>query len=373
MEVKAELHRLTYKLRVPNVSRLIWEPVILQLRIDNLPELILEPNATEDIYTQTEADVYSNRRKSESIFYEYHFIQKFEYAIARRITDVILCRYVEPSKKTKFDTSDKFATTNIATHKYFCKDTPTIYSEVSADKSEIVSASTNTTWGGLLGYTTSPWECPIAHPSRWCRHLIFPEILRIVHQYVAQKIIPRSLGLCELGTEPYQRLVMGCILPHIESVKSDFRYLLFPIIHKISPWQCTTNIQYTTTKEIYIPRRSHLNYIPINNQLELQFAQLLDQHPKVHSYAKNEGQLLRISYPNQLETGIFEPTFLVRMKDTSTTIIWDIKEQENEQNISMYNEANTWCQALNNWGMAGQWKFFVSYNLNSIVSQLGQI
>ncbi len=138
---------------------------------------------------------------------------------------------------------------------------------------------------------------------------------------------------------------------------------MMPIVRRFDPVGSTDDVRFLTRKVVMEPRplKSPLNHVVLDglrgNSWEEGLARLLERHPKVHSYAKNERLSFTIPYVHQGTTHDYIPDFLVRLRtddgDVDRTLIIEVSGTLKSR-IAATAKATTardqWCAAVNNQG-----------------------
>ena len=144
-----------------------------------------------------------------------------------------------------------------------------------------------------------------------------------------------------------------------------------PIIAIPSHYQrlgSSTSINFVTTKvHSFEPShdnpRCHINHIIGDSMWEIQFAQLLDTHPRIIRYIKNQGMGFQVPYAKGSEAHAYVPDFIALIDDghgadDPLQIVIEIKGERDENDI---NKANTmhqyWVPGVNNNRTFGRWAF----------------
>lgn len=70
---------------------------------------------------------------------------------------------------------------------------------------------------------------------------------------------------------------------------------------------------------------------------------------------------------------VFEPDFLVRIQGTNTMVIWEIKGEENDQDLAKYEATQRWIKAVNNGANAGVWKLVVTRDPRQLVEDIDKM
>ena len=113
---------------------------------------------------------------------------------------------------------------------------------------------------------------------------------------------------------------------------------------QMKPW--TTR----TPKELLLhdPQRCHLNLGVFQSNLEKQIAQILDEHPKVAAWVKNDQQHIgfTIRYVHKGSIKTYVPDFIVKLVD-GTHLIIEAKGQKEDTADSKQNYLNRWIKAVN--------------------------
>src|SRR5207249_4561346 len=111
------------------------------------------------------------------------------------------------------------------------------------------------------------------------RHQVFPEVLRIVTQYVDQKVrFAQGVDRRELALEKYvqklrQRVREG-ILPAAASRDAP----LVPIVNSFQPSVSTANVNYRTARPVVSLTKSHLNLAPVYSDWEEEAIEIFEFH-----------------------------------------------------------------------------------------------
>lgn len=127
---------------------------------------------------------------------------------------------------------------------------------------------------------------------------------------------------------------------------------LLPVLNRSKPTTSTAEIDFKTIRQTAMTSRSHLNQVVLDTATwEKSVAFHLEQ-------AKMDNGSLAIPYELYGVSHWYEPDFLVRLVD-GTTVVFEIKGLEDEQDRAKHEAAKRWCAAMTNWGQMGQWVFHV--------------
>jgi len=199
------------------------------------------------------------------------------------------------------------------------------------------------------------------------RHVLFPQVLRIVRRYVQEKVDFRGVDPCELGLERYVRRVKERLLAAILPDEQQGEAPLLPVLNRNHPIDTTTRVDRTTKRSVHSTRRSHLNAVELDSTWEQSVAFYLEQRVDlVRYYAKNDGGFMSIPYEYEGVKHSYEPDYLVKLT-SSVTLLLEVKGEEDDQDRAKYQAARRWVTAVNNWGRLGTWEFRVCRDPQRVV------
>jgi len=190
------------------------------------------------------------------------------------------------------------------------------------------------------------------------RHQLFPQVLRIVHQYVQRKVQFNGAHPCELGLDIYVTRIVERLLAAIEPAEEHGEPPLLPLLNQYKPIGTTADVNFLTRRQVCATGRSHINAVVQDTiTWESSAAFYLEQATdSVLFYARNDKLGLVIPYEYQGINHSYEPDFLVRLIDGRTALL-EIKGYEDDQTQAKHQAAQRWVTAVNNWGKLGQWIF----------------
>jgi type III restriction enzyme len=200
------------------------------------------------------------------------------------------------------------------------------------------------------------------------RHQLFPQVYRIVDQYVEARIDTRGQDLREIGLLKYFNQIVERLRDRIEPDTAVGETPLVPILNRHKPIGTTAEVDFTTTRACRATTRSHIDQVVLDTETwESSAAFWLEACPFVYSYARNDNLGLVIPYQHEGVDHQYTPDFLVRYKDTADwtqeskqfTVVLEIKGYLSPQDEAKHSAARKWVSAVNNWGELGQWAFHV--------------
>jgi type III restriction enzyme len=196
-----------------------------------------------------------------------------------------------------------------------------------------------------------------AKSSLRSRHQLFPQVYRLVDDYVERKIDFHACHPCELGLATYVDRVKERLLAAIEPDEDQGEAPLLPILNRYKPIGSTAEVNFKTTRPCYPTTRSHINQVVADTKTWEQSAAFRLEQAKV-VYARNDHLEFVIPYEYLGVSHAYTPDFLVRILP-DLTLVLEIKGYEEDQDRAKHQAAKRWVSAVNNWGQLGRWAFHV--------------
>ena len=189
------------------------------------------------------------------------------------------------------------------------------------------------------------------------RHQLFPQVYRLVNEYVSRKVDFRGCHHCELGLETYVKRIVERLITAIEPDDEKGEPPLLPILNRYKPIGSTSGVNFKTIKACWPTVRSHINQVVADTASWEQSAAFRLERAKL-VYAKNDHMEFTIPYEYFGVNHAYVPDFLVRL-EAGRTLVLEIKGYEDDQDLAKHQAAKRWVSAVNNWGQLGKWIFHV--------------
>lgn len=192
------------------------------------------------------------------------------------------------------------------------------------------------------------------------RHQLFPQVYRVVDQYVRTKVRPRGCDMRELGLETYSRRTIERLLDAIEPDEGAGEPPLLPILNRYQRTGSTARVDFKTTRPCVQTQRSHIDQVVADTGSWEQAAvfQLEAATEVVACYARNDHLELTIPYEYLGVPHSYVPDFLVRLTN-GVNLLLEIKGRETDQDRAKHQAAKRWVAAVNHWGEMGRWGHLV--------------
>jgi type III restriction enzyme len=126
----------------------------------------------------------------------------------------------------------------------------------------------------------------------------------------------------------------------------------------------TRTVDFHTGKLPHEFRKCHLNGAVFDSDWEREAAEILDSHPRVSAWVKNDRLGLVVPYRKDGSPRKYFPDFLVDLEDEDHLIV-EIKGQVGDAAIKKA-AAERWCRAVTNDGQFGRWTYYLCFGAGEI-------
>jgi type III restriction enzyme len=213
------------------------------------------------------------------------------------------------------------------------------------------------------------------------RHALFPQVFRIIEEYVRRKVNFNGAPESELGLERYLHQVIGRVRDAIQPDETAGEPPLLPLLNRTQPIGSTAGVEFRTKRPVFATTASHIGHVVADTtSWEQSVAFRLEQAAQrgvIACYARNEGMNLTIPYEFLGVDHSYEPDFLVRVtppgRESELTLVLEVKGFSGNQEAAKHGAAQRWVRAVNNWGKLGRWAFHVCRNPNMLDRELAYV
>ncbi|HLG16777.1 MAG TPA: DEAD/DEAH box helicase family protein [Blastocatellia bacterium] len=217
-----------------------------------------------------------------------------------------------------------------------------------------------------------------AHPGkeslrRQARNALFPQVLRVVQEYVRTRVDFNGLHPCEIGLQTYVQRIVRLLVAAIEPDDEQGEAPLIPLLNRYKQIGTTAHVHFKTVKPVQVTQKSHINYVACDTNSWEQAAMFqLEASPHVVCYAKNDRLEFNIPYEFYDDLRVYEPDFLVKLT-SGVTLIVEIKGHTQAETDAKHQAAKRWVSAVNNWGKLGRWAFLSCRDPQSLGVEIGAL
>jgi type III restriction enzyme len=188
-------------------------------------------------------------------------------------------------------------------------------------------------------------------------YLLF-QLVRLVEQFIDSKHIdiPSLFHQDPLRKRILLSLKIDAVVQHLlERVNEQNTLKLEPVFDSERPIGSTREMRTWYTTRVCEPtRRSQISHIVVDSGWEKYVADILEHHPAVAAWAKNDHLGFQVLYLWNGSKRKFIPDFLVRYK-SGKTLALEMKGEDSAQDQAKRAALRQWVEAVNAHGGFGAW------------------
>lgn len=199
----------------------------------------------------------------------------------------------------------------------------------------------------------------------------FPQLVRICRDWIEHRVdVAPDYYLGHLMTITEARAIAAeAVWSSVIRQIGDRRERLRPMIDRFQPIGSTGDVDFPTRKRTIPVDRSEVSHVTLDgkdgNTWEQKLAEILEHHPDVHSFVKNDHLGFAIPYVHKGRTHAYWPDFLVRLRqpdptEIARTLIIEVSgslKSPGPTKAKADTARNSWCAAVNNHGGFGRWGY----------------
>lgn len=187
--------------------------------------------------------------------------------------------------------------------------------------------------------------------------VLFPKVAFAAKRFLAERLDRKG------GSQPcdvllvgeYMQAAIGSLLEAIKKGSSSDTAEVAVIPQGAAGRGNTLFVDFHTTKPIYPVTKCHLNaMVADTKKWEQSAAFLLDSHPGVNKWVKNDRLGFFVPYRNKGLPARYIPDFIV-VTDSGLNVIVEIKGQVTDNADVKAKAARRWVEAVNRLGQHGAW------------------
>ena len=191
--------------------------------------------------------------------------------------------------------------------------------------------------------------------------VLFPKVAFAAKRFLAEKLDRKG------GSQPcdvllvgeYMQAAIGSLMEAIKKGSSSDSAEVAVIPQGAAGRGSTLYVDFHTTKPVYPVTKCHLNaMVADTGKWEQSAGFLLDSHPGVRKWVKNERLGFFVPYRNKGIPARYVPDFIVET-DTGLDVILEIKGQVTDAADVKAKAAQRWVDAVNRLGQHGTWHYLL--------------
>ena len=242
----------------------------------------------------------------------------------------------------------------------------------------------------LQNQLREPGESPRMH--------LFRKLNVIVNSWLDQCLVcddetyPAQVLYREIADRAGQR-IKAAIAKEAQANQRDATKRIKAVLEPYNPLGSTQHVNFTTgvrnrrpvagrfNREVIEtnPGKCHVNRAVCDNGWESKFCHMIDDHPKVISYAKNHGLGLEVPYLIGSTARIYVPDFIIRTDDgygldDPLNLIAEVKGYRQEDAIAKATTMKSyWIPGVNNLGHYGRWAFHEFKSADDMLEEFDEV
>ncbi|TVR75127.1 MAG: hypothetical protein EA415_04685 [Sphaerobacteraceae bacterium] len=202
------------------------------------------------------------------------------------------------------------------------------------------------------------------------RHILFPQVLTIVRQFLQERVDYGSSEPQEIFVERYAQRVIERLTTAIRPADESGAATILPRIERFRPRGTTDEVYFRTSRECRDTVKSHISHVVLDTTTwESSVAYQLEASEHVESYARNDHLDLAIPYQFGGAQHDFLPDFVVKLTN-GVHLLLEVKGQVRESDQQKHVAAERWCEAVTNWGKMGRWEFNMCKDIREVTDKL---
>jgi type III restriction enzyme len=204
---------------------------------------------------------------------------------------------------------------------------------------------------------------------------LFPKVLSACARFIREKLVLKgdSCACDVLASGNYTQSVIGSLYSALQSGTEE-KHGFLPVIPQGSAGLGSTlYVDFHTTKPVRAVTKCHLNLMVADTaKWEQSAGFLLDIHPGVVKWVKNDRLSFAISYRKQNIKHSYLPDFIAEL-DIGMKVIIEVKGQYNDDADLKAKAALRWVDAVNRSGEHGVWHYMVVQDPSKLGVELNQL
>ncbi|MCR4443228.1 MAG: DEAD/DEAH box helicase family protein [Peptococcaceae bacterium] len=197
------------------------------------------------------------------------------------------------------------------------------------------------------------------------KELFLAQLIRIVGEFIESDRIVMLNERFSASDERRKVLIilnMNKIIQYIwNALKAENSEMRVPVFDNVNPIRSTSDMRaWYTSKPTEWTKKSHISHVVVDSTWEATEAYIIDKHPKVKSFVKNDHLGFYIVYNYQGVIRKYYPDFIIKLVNGEFLVL-EVKGKEDAIAKTKHASLAEWAEAVNTHGGFGRWKWAVSY------------
>ncbi len=197
------------------------------------------------------------------------------------------------------------------------------------------------------------------------KELFLAQLIKIVGEFIESDRIVISSERFNTSAERRKVLIilnMNKIIQHIwNAIKAENCEKRVPVFDSENPIRSTSDMRaWYTSKPCEWTQKSHISHVVVDSTWEATEAYIIDKHPAVRSFVKNDRLGFYIVYNYQGVVRKYYPDFIIKLVNGEYLVL-EVKGKEDAVAKTKHASLAEWVEAVNSHGGFGRWKWAVSY------------
>lgn len=193
---------------------------------------------------------------------------------------------------------------------------------------------------------------------------LFGQLNRVVRRWIDEGYLVTKSGV-PIGAITYTALAdNACSLIFAACQRSpEGQGRVKAILDPYNPAGSSRHVAFNTTKDVWTtdPQKSQVSHVVLDSEWEAELARVLEQHPRVIAYVKNQGLQFEVPYRFNAVVRRYLPDFIVRLDVGAAEPLNLVLEVKGFRGVDAQIKAETmatqWVPGVNNLGAFGRWAF----------------
>ncbi|HXA17455.1 MAG TPA: DEAD/DEAH box helicase family protein [Thermoanaerobaculia bacterium] len=220
-----------------------------------------------------------------------------------------------------------------------------------------------------LTETTDPRKESLRRESR---ATLFPQVLRIVEEFVATRVDLNGQHPTEIGLETYAQKIASLLTTAIVPDERVGEVTILPRLNRYRPIGTTDHVHFKTVKPVQATQASAVSHVAADTTSWEQAAafqiEKLAIEGVVHSYVRNDHLEFNIPYDSD-GSHVYEPDFIVKLTN-GLSVVLEVKGFDRPDTSLKTAAAYRWLEAVNHWGGLGRWDYVLVHDPQQVGEQL---